>query len=97
MLKRYPETLRRRQALPPTFLLGLLVTLLVGIFWKPSLVLFSVALGLYFLTLLGVGIHMASKKSDILMMIGIPLAIITMHFSWGAGFIAGAFGAQKKI
>ena len=96
MLKRYPETLRWRQALPPTFILGLLVTLLVGIFWKPSLVLFSVALGLYFLTLLGVGIHMASKKSDILLIIGIPLAIITMHFSWGAGFIAGAIGAHKK-
>ena len=97
MLKRYPETLRWRQALPPVFILGLLVTLLVGIFWKPSLVIFAIALGLYLMTLLSVGIHMASKKSDILMMIGIPLAIITMHFSWGAGFIAGAFGVKKKI
>jgi len=96
MLKRYPETLRWRQALPPAFILGLLLTLLVGIFWKPSLALFAIALGLYLLTLLGVGSHMASKKSDILMMIGIPLAIITMHFSWGAGFIAGAIGAHKK-
>lgn len=92
MLKRYPETLRWRQALPPAFLLGLLVTMLVGIFWKPSLVLFASVLGLYFLVLLAVGIHMAIKKRDILMVIGVPLAIITMHFSWGAGFIAGAFG-----
>ena len=97
MLKRYPETLRWRQALPPAFILGLLVLLLAGIFWKPALILFAIALGLYLLVLLGVGIHMASKKSDILMIIGIPLAIITMHFSWGAGFIAGAFGAHKKI
>ena len=97
MLKRYPETLRWRQALPPAFILGLLLLLLAGIFWKPALILFAIALGLYLLVLLGVGIHMASKKSDILMVIGIPLAIITMHFSWGAGFIAGAFGAHKKI
>jgi len=97
MLKRYPETLRWRQALPPAFILGLLLLLLAGIFWKPALILFAIALGLYLLVLLGVGIHMASKKSDILMIIGIPLAIITMHFSWGAGFIAGAFGAHKKI
>ncbi len=97
MLKRYPETLRWRQALPPAFILGLLLLLLAGIFWKPALILFATALGLYLLVLLGVGIHMASKKSDILMIIGIPLAIITMHFSWGAGFIAGAFGAHKKI
>ena len=95
MLKRYPETLRWRQALPPVFILGLLVTLLVGLFWKPSMVLFAAVLGVYLFALLSVGVHMAMKKSDILLIIGIPLAIITMHFSWGAGFIAGAFGAQK--
>ena len=95
MLKRYPETLRWRQALPPVFILGLLVTLLVGLFWKPSMVLFAAVLGVYLFALLSVGVHMAMKKSDILMVFGIPLAIITMHFSWGAGFIAGAFGAQK--
>ena len=95
MLKRYPETLRWRQALPPAFILGLLVTLLVGLFWKPSMVLFAAVLGVYLFALLSVGVHMAMKKSDILMVFGIPLAIITMHFSWGAGFIAGAFGAQK--
>ena len=97
MLKRYPETLRWRQALPPVFILGLLSLLLVGIFWKPALVLFAITLGLYLLVLLSIGIYMAGKKSDILMIFGIPLATITMHFSWGAGFMAGAFGAQKKI
>ncbi len=97
MLKRYPETLRWRQALPPAFLLGLLVTLLVGIVWKPSLYLFAIVLGLYLLILFAVGIHLAIKKRDILLVIGIPLAIITMHFSWGAGFMTGAFGAQKKL
>ena len=96
MLKRYPETLRWRQALPPAFLLGLLLSLLVGIFWKPALVFFVIVLGLYLLVLLGVGMHTAIMKRDILMMIGVPLAIITMHFSWGAGFLAGAFSANKK-
>lgn len=95
MLKRYPETLRWRQALPPAFILGLLATLLVGIFWQPSFYLFAGVLGLYLLILLTVGLHMAIKKSDILMVIGVPIAIITMHFSWGAGFIAGAFSTRK--
>ncbi len=97
MLKRYPETLRWRQALPPVFVLGLLVSLLAGIFWMPSLYLFAAVLGLYHVILLAAGIHMAIKKSDILMVIGVPLAIITMHFSWAAGFLVGAFGAKKKI
>jgi len=97
MLKRYPETLRWRQALPPVFVLGLLVSLLAGIFWMPSLYLFAAVLGLYLVILLAAGIHMAIKKSDILMVIGVPFAIITMHFSWAAGFLVGAFGAKKKI
>ena len=97
MLKRYPETLRWRQALPPVFVLGLLVSLLAGIFWMPSLYLFTAVLGLYLLILVAAGIHMAIKKSDILMVIAVPLAIITMHFSWAAGFLVGAFGAKKKI
>jgi len=59
------------------------------------LYLFAASLGLYLLILLGVGIHMAITKRDILMMIGVPLAIITMHFSWGAGFLAGVFSAKK--
>lgn len=95
MLKRYPETLRWRQALPPAFLLGLVGTLLVGIFWKPSFYLFAGVLGLYLLILLINSIHITIKKRDILMLIGIPLAILTMHFSWGAGFIAGAVGIKK--
>jgi len=97
MLKRYPETLRWRQALPPAFLLGLAVTFAAGIFWKPSLCFFAFVLGLYLLILLVVGIHSAVKKSDILMVIGLPLAIITMHFSWGIGFFAGVLGKQKAI
>ena len=97
MLKRYPETLRWRQALPPAFLLGLAVTFAAGIFWKPSLYLFAFVLGLYLLILLAVGVHTAVKNSDILMMIGVPLAIITMHFSWGSGFFAGVLGKQKAI
>jgi len=51
---------------------------------------------LYLLILLSVGTHIAIKKRDILMMIGIPLAIMTMHFCWGAGFFAGAFGVRKN-
>jgi hypothetical protein len=39
---------------------------------------------------------MAITKRDILMIIGVPLAIITMHFSWGAGFLAGVFSAKKN-
>lgn len=95
MLKRYPETLRWRQALPPLFLLGLFCALVVGIFWKPSLILFALVAGFYLLLLLVAALHMAFKKGDILLLIGIPLAIMTMHFSWGAGFIVGALNRKR--
>jgi succinoglycan biosynthesis protein ExoA len=91
MLKRYPKTLRWRQALPPLFVLGILVLLLAGLFLRPAWTLLGIVLGLYLLILLAAGLFTTLKKKDILFTMGIPLAIITMHFSWGSGFLFGLF------
>ena len=51
MLRRYPQTLRWRQALPPLFVLGLLFGTLLGLFWQPAFALLAVVLVLYGLVL----------------------------------------------
>lgn len=98
MLKRYPSTLRWRQALPPLFVLGILFLLLLGLFWRPAWMVLALGLAFYLLVLLAAGVALALKKRDILLAAGVPLAIITMHFSWGTGFLAGLFArsAQRR-
>ncbi len=59
MLRRYPKTLRWRQALPPLFVLSLLFLSLAGLLWAPARWLLVVEFGLYALILLIVGLQVA--------------------------------------
>ncbi|NPV57928.1 MAG: glycosyltransferase [Anaerolineae bacterium] len=90
MLKRYPRTLRARQALPPVFVGGMISLLLLGLFWRPAALVFLSLFAVYFLTLLAVSIVPAARAGNIMMAFGIPLAMMTMHFCWGAGFLYSA-------
>jgi len=96
MLRRYPNTIRWRQFLPPAFLLGLLVLAIVSIFFRPALFVLLAIIAIYSLILLLVGVQQWGKEKDIAYVIGVPLAIATMHFSWAAGFLVGIFSAKVK-
>ena len=48
-----------------------------------------IELGLYLLVLLAVATQMAIKTKQPKFLYSVPLAIATMHFSWGAGFLRG--------
>lgn len=96
MLRRYPETLRFRQALPPLFVLSLVLLPLFGLRYRLFWSLFLAELVLYGVVLLSVGIQLAVKNKDFLLVPGVPLAIATMHLSWGASFIIGLFSRPKS-
>ncbi len=87
MLRRYPETIRWRQALPPLFILSLLGFLLLSIWFPVARWIFMLELITYFLILLIVGFHAAIKQKDVGLIFGLPLAIATMHFCWGSAFL----------
>jgi glycosyltransferase involved in cell wall biosynthesis len=92
MLRRYPESLRWRQALPPLFVLSLIVLSFAAIFWFPARLLMAVQLALYALLIFLVGVRQALSKKDWRILIGFPLAIWTMHFAWGGGFLWSVLG-----
>lgn len=87
MLKRYPTTIRWRQALPPLFSASLLILILASLFLPLARWLLLAELGLYFLALMAASIPVSRKKRDPRYIIGIPLAIAVMHFCWGTGFL----------
>ncbi len=87
MLKRYPATIRWRQALPPLFTLSLGVLVLAGLFLSPARWLLAIELGFYGFALMVGSIPVVRRKRDLRFIIGIPLAIAVMHVSWGSGFL----------
>ena len=88
MLRRYPNTLRWRQALPPLFVTSLIFMTLLSIFFHQALYLLGIELLVYLLILLIFGAFIAQKHHRISCIIGFPAAITTMHLCWGAGFLA---------
>lgn len=87
MLRRYPGTLRWRQALPPAFVFSLTISALLAFFFPIIGVLFVIELSAYALILLLVGLHGAWKHSDLALVLGVPLAIASMHLAWGSAFL----------
>ncbi len=87
MLRRYPRTLRWRQVLPPLFILSLLILALSVWFLPLARALFVLELSAYGLALLATGLVLSIEKKDLRMILGVPLAIATMHGSWGSAFL----------
>jgi succinoglycan biosynthesis protein ExoA len=87
MLRRYPGTIRWRQMLPPVFVLSIIVLGLLGLFYSPFLWLLAAEAGGYGLVLLLAGAQAAYKHKFFPLLLGVPLAMITMHLSWGGAFL----------
>jgi len=86
MLIRYPETMRWRQ-IAGLFVLSWLGLGLLSI-WFPIARWFLIAEAVIYCTALIVaGLGVMAAENPIQVVIGVPLAIATMHFSWGSGFL----------
>lgn len=89
MLKRYPDTLRARQAIPPLFVLSLIVLGIITPFFPPAGWLLLGLMSFYLLALLVIGTQLAFKNKDARLFFGVPLAIACMHFPWGMALLVG--------
>ncbi len=89
MLRRYPKTLRWRQALPPLFVLGLVGLPLVGLVWPWAWGLWGLQVGLYATALLGVGVQLGVRHRQPGWVGAVPLAMATMHLAWGTALLWG--------
>jgi len=89
MLADHLDTLRWRQALPPLFVLSLLILVILVPFWRAAILLLGVELAVYALALLAAGLQAAIRRRDAMLFVGLPLAIGTMHVSWGGAFLWG--------
>jgi hypothetical protein len=87
MLRRYPRSLRWRQALPPLFVLILVVLFVLSLGVETARFVLLAQILAYFTALGIAGLKAASEKRKPYLLVGLPLSIATMHLSWGAGFL----------
>lgn len=87
MLRRYPQTLRWRQALPPLFVMSLIVLIVLSLWIAPARFVLAAQVIFYLVALGLAGLKLAIEKRQPLLALGLPLAIATMHIAWGAGFL----------
>jgi glycosyltransferase involved in cell wall biosynthesis len=86
MLRQFPESFRWRQ-LAGLFVLSFPVLGLLGIWFSWAAWFLILEIGLYLLALFFTGLQLAIQQGDLALLWGVPLAIATMHFSWGTAFI----------
>lgn len=98
MLRRYPDTLRWRQALPPLFVLSLLGLALLSIWLPIASYVLGFELALYFSIMGLAGLRAAVQQKKPYLVLGLPLAIPVMHLAWGSGFLGSILNmsTQKK-
>ena len=87
MLRRYPETLRWRQGLPPLFVASLLGGAILAVFLPIFRILLAAEILIYTIILAAIGVQSAVRQKKVSLLIGLPAAIATMHITWGAGFL----------
>jgi glycosyltransferase involved in cell wall biosynthesis len=87
MVRRYPDTIRWRQALPPLFALSLVSLAMLSMFIPLARTLFAVELLLYLCIMITAGLYAALRQGKPYLILGLPLAIFAMHIAWGSGFL----------
>jgi len=95
MLRRYPDTLRWRQALPPLFVLSLIFLTVLSIFVPLARFALGIELVLYFFIMILAGFSAAYQQKKIYLLLGLPLTIPVMHITWGGGFLWSMLTSSK--
>ena len=90
MLRKYPKSLRWRQAIPPFFVLALIILGISSFFIPFARIILGAGVGLYLFALFSSSIMESVTKKDgcYLMM---AFAFATIHFCWGGGFLYSFF------
>jgi len=96
MLKKYPSTLRWRQAIPPLFIFCTILLVILSSFLSIARIILAIELGLYFLVLFAFSMIESIKRKDYCYLEMI-FAVFVMHFCWGSGFLYSFMDQSRKV
>jgi cellulose synthase/poly-beta-1,6-N-acetylglucosamine synthase-like glycosyltransferase len=87
MLKSHPRSIRLRQLVAPAFVLSLVASGVLSIFWTPALYLLLLTVAAYSLLAIVFAIRLAQKGRDFQLALVLPLVFFIIHTAWGSGFL----------
>jgi glycosyltransferase involved in cell wall biosynthesis len=86
MLLSHPESLRWRQAAAPVLALSSFALAVLSLWVPPAALLLALEWGGYAAVLLVCGVERAVRRRHWHLVWGLPAALATIHWTWGAGF-----------
>jgi succinoglycan biosynthesis protein ExoA len=84
VMRAHPGSINLRYLAPPLALLGVVAGLVLSTFWTPL----ALTLPAAYLLLVVAGSLVVGRKLPPLALAALPVVIVTMHMSWGAGFLS---------
>ena len=102
MVGEHQRAVMPRHLVPPLFVLTLLISVILAVIQPRFLPLPAAIVGIYLGALLGAALAAAVSRKRPGLIFTMPLAIMTIHFAYGFGFLRGLFefviaGGRKKV
>ncbi len=97
MIRKYPKTLRWRQFIPPLFVLTLIGLGILSLWFTLARWLLAIIVILYTIIMFIQGLMMSQRQKSVSLAVGVPLAIATIHVSWGSAFLWSLLVKPKVI
>ena len=88
VMQKHPRQLRARQFVPPLFVAGLALLILLALFRLEGLYLLGMVVGAYLLANLSAAVLTSARRGWSYLPV-LPLAFAILHVAYGAGFLVG--------
>jgi len=96
MLKKFPQTLRWRQAIPPLFVFSFILLGLLSFFFEIARIILATGWSIYLAFLGFFSLVETIKRKNICYLLMI-FALFVIHFSWGSGFITSGLIKSREV
>ena len=101
MLRKHPESLRWRQAVPALFVAALVLLAALGVAWWPAWLLLTAQVGVYGAAVAGTSLRICLREGGWARLLPLCGAFATIHLAWGAGALInvatmGRWGQKRR-
>jgi cellulose synthase/poly-beta-1,6-N-acetylglucosamine synthase-like glycosyltransferase len=96
MVKRHPRSLKIRQLIAPLFVVALIASAALGIWWWPALLGLALVVVPYVSLAVFFALKLSIKEGDRALLPAIALSFLIIHIAWGSSFLIGLIHSPRR-